>query len=974
MVLARLIAILFLCSVGPALAAPADGGARAVPEAPMLRAVPEAPMLRIEAGQHNGAIRRLDVDRAGRYLVTASHDKTARIWSLADGRLLRVLRPAIAPGDEGRIDSVAMSPDGRLVALGGFLHCGTAEFCITVFERQTGKVTATLDGLEAVPYDLAFSPDGRFLAAGLAEGAGVRVWQVGRWDQVMADRDYGGDVYGVAFDPRGRLATVAWDDRIRMYNSGLRRIATAALPGRHPYSVTFHPEGDLVAVGYARPGPPSVLNTQDLQPAFDIPHVDIEPESSFGAVAWSADGRYLYGAGNHFRRPRGTPRIRRWADGGRGPAKDLAAAANVILDLAPVGAGVVFSAADPAWGLFDAQGDQQLRRSPAAADLRGMRDAFRLSPDGRRVRFGLDFAGTTPVVFDLAARTLQPAEDSAGLAPPITEAPGLTVTDWRNGTAPRLNGRPLDLAANETARSLAIAPDHRGFVLGGDWSLRRFDALGRPVWTRPAPAPAWSVNISADNRVVAAAFGDGTIRWYRYTDGAELLVLFVSPRGRTWIAWTPAGSYDTSPGGEGLIGWHLNTGPRQAAEFFSAGRFRDQFYAPRAVSQALDPGQRARLQRQEEQARLATAELREHLPPVVTLTRPADGARFSGDRVRIAYEIRSPSQQPITGLRIMIDGRPVQVIDNLNLDGRAVHRGALTLPVPPRDLTVGVIAEADGRAGEPAEVSLDHAAPVTSQAPAEPRTPPAHLYALVVGVADYIDDSLDLRHAGQDARDLAKALESQRGRLYQDTVVRVLTDDQADRVGILDGLDWLERETTAADTGVLFLAGHGVNDPNGRYFFLPQDGDTGHLRSSGILYTDIRSTLGVLPGKAVMMIDTCHAGNALGQSATDGSTDITALINDLSSAENGVVVFASSTGNQVSVESDQWGNGAFTEALLEGVDGRADSSGDGVITAAELDAWLRRRVADLTTGRQTPTTTPTPDPERGQDFPLMAAP
>ena len=40
---------------------------------------------------HTAAIRRIDVDAAERFLVTASHDKTARVWDLANGQLLQVL-------------------------------------------------------------------------------------------------------------------------------------------------------------------------------------------------------------------------------------------------------------------------------------------------------------------------------------------------------------------------------------------------------------------------------------------------------------------------------------------------------------------------------------------------------------------------------------------------------------------------------------------------------------------------------------------------------------------------------------------------------------------------------------------------------------------------------------------------------------------------------------------------------------------
>ena len=52
-------------------------------------------------------------------------------------------------------------------------------------------------------------------------------------------------------------------------------------------------------------------------------------------------------------------------------------------------------------------------------------------------------------------------------------------------------------------------------------------------------------------------------------------------------------------------------------------------------------------------------------------------------------------------------------------------------------------------------------------------------------------------------------------------------------------------------------------------------------------------------------------------------TDLNEIVMDLSSAENGVVVFAASTGKQYSLEDPQWENGAFTEALIEGLSGKA---------------------------------------------------
>ena len=80
--------------------------------------------------------------------------------------------------------------------------------------------------------------------------------------------------------------------------------------------------------------------------------------------------------------------------------------------------------------------------------------------------------------------------------------------------------------------------------------------------------------------MLVVAYGDGTIRWHRWSDGEELLALFAHADRTRWVLWTPSGYYDASAGAEELIGWHLNRGQDEAADFFPASRFRARFYRP----------------------------------------------------------------------------------------------------------------------------------------------------------------------------------------------------------------------------------------------------------------------------------------------------------------------------------------------------------------------------------------------------------
>ena len=89
---------------------------------------------------------------------------------------------------------------------------------------------------------------------------------------------------------------------------------------------------------------------------------------------------------------------------------------------------------------------------------------------------------------------------------------------------------------------------------------------------------------------------------------------------------------------------------------------------------------------------------------------------------------------------------------------------------------------------------------------------------------------------------------------------------------------------------------------------------------------------------------------------------------ELIRAESGVVVMSASTGSEVSIEDLAWGHGAFTKALLDGLDGLADYDQDGVITLKELDLYVTRNVKKLTNGSQRPTTQ---IPANMPDFPLF---
>ncbi|HEX4787632.1 MAG TPA: WD40 repeat domain-containing protein [Actinospica sp.] len=221
----------------------------------------------------------------GRLLASGGYDKTVRLWNPGTGECVNVLTgfsgavlrlafspalPLLAAADErsvrlfdlnsgavrevppfeGGVSSLAFSATGTLLAVGPGNRARRGAHPVRLIDPAGGGTVRTLGGeRDFVARSLAFSPDGRLLAAGLRDKH-VQLWDTQTWQPAGILRVPSYSAYGLAFSGRGVLGAAA-GDRVCLWDPAA---GTDPVSVKVPYvkncSVTtlaFSPDGRLMA-------------------------------------------------------------------------------------------------------------------------------------------------------------------------------------------------------------------------------------------------------------------------------------------------------------------------------------------------------------------------------------------------------------------------------------------------------------------------------------------------------------------------------------------------------------------------------------------------------------------------------------------------------------------------------------------------------------------------------------------------------
>jgi WD40 repeat protein len=139
---------------------------------------------------------------------------------------------------------LAFSPDGKLLAAPG----PSAEPSAKIWDTSTHEMVAALAGHTDLVLDAAFSPDGKTLATSSVDDS-IKFWDTVTWKEIPPSLGHKEYVSALAFSPNGRTLASACDDgTMKLWNVATRRELASLKLGMYGFRIAFSPDGQTLAV------------------------------------------------------------------------------------------------------------------------------------------------------------------------------------------------------------------------------------------------------------------------------------------------------------------------------------------------------------------------------------------------------------------------------------------------------------------------------------------------------------------------------------------------------------------------------------------------------------------------------------------------------------------------------------------------------------------------------------------------------
>jgi WD40 repeat protein/uncharacterized caspase-like protein len=952
--------------------------------------------LDLDTGGHRALVKDIAFTPDGQLLVSASDDKTIRVWDWRSGVSLRTIRGQVGPGQEGKIFALDVSPDGSTIAAAGWFGSSAGDSPpygdVRLFDLRGGRLVAVLKGNPWVVYDVAFSPDGTRIAAAGQEGF-VYLWRKDETGAWRPETRLDGDslrVEKIGFAAGGaRLAAVTADYGIRLWDlADMSRVEmpdAAVLEDVPVRALAVSPDGALFATG-ADDGQVQVWRADDGSLAETLPRRGF----AVGALAFARAGGALVISCGYRCAGRFEQDVWRF---GAGEGAAYAGHDDTVWASAAAPDGTLVATAggsrkeirvwDPATG-------------ETVAELRGLGSpvmAVGITPDGDGIAWGdedpcPDLAACPERQARLSNVMPLPAEgrfferpratpDADGFLRAVHARDGwsLVASAGEGSAVPNdvlevgRDGATLHRIANDAASgflhaAFTLLSDGRTLVTGGsDGTLTLHDRDTGGYVTSLEDSHTGEIHAMAEAPragLLVTGSDDQTLKLWNLKTRTLVATLFFADG--EFIIWVPQGYYYSSPDGDALVGWHVNQGPDSEARFVRARQLKQYLFSPEIVRRALilaDAGAAVRELRgvDTELERLLGRKPPEFQVRVVEAGTPREGF--------VSVEITGAAEAgaSVAEFTVLANDRRIDGFETRAVAGGDADRIVIDVPVQAGENEISVAGL--NEFGYLTERSVKAIGRMR-----ETDRPAGTLFVVAIGVEDYPflpracgGRSCNLSFPVDDAAEFVRLVDQRTRPLFREmkTLVFANADALAETKAaretslfsgamepesdlILDEIEDFLARAGPDDTTIIFVAGHGINIDED-YYFIPTDGRQREpdrwQRSSLLGWETIQRAVERAKGRRLMLLDTCHAANAFNPRLEKDAEDAR------------IIVFSATAANNTAAELPELGHGVFTHALLQGMKGGADPTGEGVRLLALAD-FIDREVRRLTAARQAP--------------------
>lgn len=922
----------------------------------------------IDANGHSSMVRKVFFTNDNQKVVSVSEDKTLRIWDLKSNALEKTLWGEHTEGKEGRYNALAISPDNRLLAVGGFLKNNE----IRIINLNTGLQVGSLIGHENIISDLTFSSDGLWLASSSADKT-VKVWYIPELVQEkLKDEPYekltisehSDVVYNVDFSKDGtKLVTCSFDGSVKLYSMAVAMSSANLVKvweSDQKFTNVDISRDNRYVVGGQSNGKVIVWNTNGTAVA-----TLNDTKGFISSLSFSEDNEKLMvtdAKGNVFFYNTDV-----WLKNDGFKIKDgiISAASYATNSSRYI---VIASGSEGVIKIWDLKNKKVIR------EFKGEGIANKRIGSSSALNFSLSITSKLKQPYNksfdfetLSMHLSSPKQSEYEM--PIIQQEGLVLKKinaytLKAGNVEIKNDKNRDKAIN----SFCFTPD-LDVIVGSGASLKCYNKEGHLLRTYKGHSGSMiTANVTKNGKYLISSSADQTTKLWNLQSGELLASLFVS-RTNDWVCWSPQGYYEASAGGEKYIGWLKNNGIGHLSDYYPVNFAASEFHKKDILVKIIEMGSYEAAQKELGFETVMLSNVVAQQPKIKWIS-PAQIQNANHEESTVVIEAEVESNTSLTSLKILIDGRPRTIpLDNeISDDGKFTYHIKKEIAIEKPEVYLQIFAanketkitsnsrkvtkQSDGNTSNELDMNFDLEAMFKSSTNVEMSK--TNIYLLAIGVSKYENSELDLTFADNDADAIASIYSKQvSGTLFNEVKVNKLTNAEASKSNIVAGFKWLSENATSKDLAIVFIASHGLNYED-NFYIIPHDVKLDDIKNTAVSWTDCSTVMSSLPSQVLMYVDACNSGQ-LGKDIT--RSDNTESIRKLSSDENGVVIMSGSTGDESSLESPEWQHGAFTAALIDGLgDGKADFSRDNIITLRELDLFIAMKVEELTNGKQHPTT------------------